>query len=110
MAKDLIDYDPWTLTATYHHYDELTDKTTIETVQDMEPFLQTANELRKDDDYSKQGIKKEMWHYAHLPNAIIDKMLLEDGVNVFERGQEKEVLRLLNTKYSIYKVTRGRHS
>ena len=109
MSKDLIDYDPLTLTATYHHYDDATDQTTIEVVQDMRPHLKAANELRKDDDYTKEGIKKEMCHYAHIPNEIITRMLWEDGVNVFEKGQEKEVLRLLNTKYSITKVTRGMH-
>lgn len=109
MAKRIIDYDPLTRTTTYHEYDSLTDTTHIEEVQDIEPYLATAHEMRKDEDYTKKGIKEEFWHYARIPNLVAEKMLIEDGVNIFERGQEKEVLKLLNSKYSYLKTTRKKH-
>jgi len=110
MTKRILDYDPLSRTTTYHEYDALTDTSIISEVQDIEPFLQTAHELRKDDDYTRNGIRGEMWHYGHIPNIIVQKMLIEDGVDVFNKHQTKEVMKLLNTKYSICKTTRKRHS
>ena len=109
MTRRILDYDPEARITTYHEYDDQTDKSHIIEVQDIEPFLKRAQALRNDDEYTKKGIKNELWHYAHIPNIIVEKMLREDGVNVFEKGQEKEVLRLLNTKYAKVKATRKKH-
>lgn len=107
--KELIDFDPLTNTKTYHDYDEETDTTTIIDVQDIQPYMEVAHELRNDDQYTRDGIKNDMWHYANIPNSIIDRMSREDGVNVFNKDQAREVMKLLNTKYSFCKTTRKRH-
>ena len=107
--KRVLDYDPLTRTTTYHEYDSLEDKTIITEVQDIEPYLERSQRLRNDDDYTRKGIKEEMWHYASIPNVVIEKMRSEDGVDVYQKGNEKAVLKLLNTKYSYLKTTRKRH-
>ena len=111
MSKygQVLDHDPESKTTTYHKYDPVEDETIITEIQDIEPFLKGANELRKDDDYSKTGIKKEMWHYARVPNSIIMRMKLEDGVDFYSPHQRKEMMRLINTKYAFCKTTRGFH-
>ena len=107
--RELIDYDPWTLTSTYHEYDEKTDTNTIIDIQDIEPSLQAAYDLRKDDDYTRKGIKNDMWHYANIPASIITRMKREDGVDIFNKAQKRDLMKLLNTKYSFLKTTRKRH-
>jgi hypothetical protein len=108
--KTLLDVDPLTRTEVWHHYDADTDTTTIEEVQDVQPYLEAAKRLRNDAGYSQKGIKDEMWHYAKIPNAIINKMMLEHGVNVFDKGQAKEVIRLINTHFPALKTTTGTHA
>ena len=107
--RELIDFDPWTKTSTYHEYDEATDTTTIIDIQDIEPYLKRSYDLRKDDDYTRQGIKKDLWHYANIPNSYVTRMKREDGVDIFNKAQKKELMKLLNTKYSFLKATRKRH-
>lgn len=108
--KRILDVDPLTHTTQYHHYDDATGKTTIETVQNIEPYLKEAKRLRDDESYTQQGIKNEMWHYAKIPNTVIEQIQKNFGVNVFEKGQEKEVLKILNTHYPYLKTTNGRHT
>ena len=91
------------------HYDEYTDESVIETVQDVEPYLEVAKALRNDDSYSSDGIKKDWWHLAHIPNIIIDKMFREDGVNIYDRNDWKKVGSLLNDKYANFRTTDGKH-
>ena len=109
MPKQVLDYDPLTRTTTYHEFDADENKTIITEVQDIQPFLELAKEARKNEDYSAQGIKNEMWHYGKIPNSIIAKMLAEDGVDVYNKAQSKEVIRLINTKYPECKMTRKNH-
>jgi hypothetical protein len=96
------------ITEIFHH-DDLTDESVIETVQDVEPYLEVAKALRNDDSYSKDGIKRDWWHLAHIPNVILTKMYYEDGVNYLDRNDHEKVGELLNDKYSAFKTTYGKH-
>jgi hypothetical protein len=107
--KKLLDYDPLTgLTQIFHH-DPLTEQSMIETRQDVEPYLEIAQAARNDANYSKDGIKKDWWHLAYLPDFIILKMINEDGVNIYNRNDWPKLGRLLNDKYSRFKMTDGTH-
>jgi len=110
MQKRIIDIDPLSRVETWHHYNPLTDETTIEEVQDVSPWLKQNNELKKDDDYSKKGIKNDWWHYASIPNALITKFAVEHGIDVFNKDHSKAVMKLLNTEYTALKATRGYHN
>ena len=107
--KRLLSHDPLTGITEIFHHDPITDESIIETVQDVEPSLELAKAMRNDEDYSKDGIKRDWWHIAHIPDSIILKMLYEDGVNIYDKNDWAAVGRLLNDKYSLFKTTDGRH-
>lgn len=79
MTKRLLGHDPFTGVTEYFHYDHVTDTSYVETVQDVKPILEVTNELRNDDEYSKNGIKKEMWHFASIPIDVQMRWLNEYG-------------------------------
>ena len=107
--KRLLDHDPVTGVTDYFHYDEHTDTSTIETVQDVSSYLDKAKAARNDSDQSRKGIKNGFWMYAHLPDVVILKMLREDGVNVYDPNDAKKVGQLVDTKYEYCKLTYGKH-
>lgn len=71
MSKRVLDHDPLTKTTTYHYYDPMTDQTHIQTVQDVEPFLKRNRELANDSSYKRNGIKKDWYHFATVPNVVL---------------------------------------
>ena len=107
--KRLLDHNPQTGLTEIFHYNEQTDTSTIEVVQDVSGIMDAAQKLRNDPNYSKDGIKKDWWHLAHIPDLIILKMKYEDGVDVYDRNDWQAVGRLLDTKYSNFKTTSGKH-
>ena len=109
MTKRLLDHDPLTGRTDYFHYDEHNDRSTIETVQDVSSFLDVAKHVRNDDDATKKGIKGGWWHYAHLPDIVIMKMIQEEGVNPYDPNDAKKVGKLVEDKYQYCKLTTGKH-
>lgn len=67
----ILDYDPLTKTKTIHHYDSNTDKTHIETVQDVSSYLERCKRLANDTGYKRQGIKDDWYHFASVPNTVL---------------------------------------
>ena len=109
MARRLIEYDPLSGVYTYHHYDDETRTTAIETVQDVAPHLEVAKALANDDSYSAKGKKDCFWHVAHLPVGLITKWLHEKGVNVFQKDHWPAVRQLINDRdFSGIRTGRGR--
>lgn len=96
-------------TIEYFHYDDMSDEVTIETVEDVEPYIEAAKAMRNDDQVTKDGIKKGWWHVAHIPDSIILKMRYEDGVDIYDKNDWAKVGQLLNDKYSVFKLTDGKH-
>ena len=101
--KRLIGYDQVTGEQSWHYYDASTDNTIIQNVQDCDPVL-GLNMARRNsgqggavglNEYSKLGIKRGFWHVASIPNAIVVKWKKEYGVDIFNKHQTKEMLKLL---------------
>jgi hypothetical protein len=107
--KRLLDHDPMTGITEYFHEDSQTGEWAIETVQDVRPSMEAARDMRNDPKHTKQGIKAGMWHYAHLDNVIITKMINEDGIDPYSPNDQKKLGQLLETKYKYCKVTDGYH-
>lgn len=92
-------------------YDQLTGvKTTygsedgqmiVKTEQDVEPHLDYTQTLRNDADYAKRGIKNNFQHLGHIPNAVIAKMLTEDGFDVM-RAPARDVVKFLRRNWEKY--------
>lgn len=95
--KRLLDWDAESRTATWHSYDPLTDKTTIGTVQDVEPFLRRNRALADSDEYRRKGLKNDMLHVASIPIGVQYKWLKEYGVDVFNKEHLPRVKSLLNS-------------
>lgn len=109
MSKRLVEYDPLTKISTYSNYDELTDDLTISREQDVTDILEWNKNLQNDEGYTKKGIKGEMWHYAQIPNLVIEKWLSE-GFNIFDKNNDKALFRKLNSpEYKYLKTTEKIH-
>lgn len=85
MARRLVDYDPMSREATYHHYDHSTKKTHIETVQDISQVIERNKALQNTSEYKRQGIKQDMMHFATVPNAVLMKIMKEHHISPFKK-------------------------
>lgn len=110
MTKRIVDYNPHNGVTTYFDYDHASDTTIVGYEQDVSLILDVNKKLQNDDDYSKKGIKQSWWHYATYPPIIINKWLMEYGVNVFNKDHQKKVLELTNRpEYRYLKTTTKMH-
>ena len=108
LMRRLLEYDPATGTKQWHDYDELTRESTIITVQDCQPYIDRNKEHAKDDDRKKRGIKDGMWHFATVPNGVIEQWL-KKGVNLYNKDHAPEVKKLLNSpEWAYLRTTTGR--
>lgn len=96
--KRLFDHDPETGVTEIFHYDEMTGDVHIETKQDVAPLLERNKALQNEDGYTKNGIKNEMWHFAHIPIVVQLKWLVKYGADndPMRKGNEKLLFSLLN--------------
>jgi hypothetical protein len=107
--RKILDYDPLTKEEVWWDSDVAQNKVTITHSQDVEPHLNLAHALAMDEDRSNKGIKKDMWHYAKVPNIIIMEMKQKHGVDFFDKNDWPRVFHLLNTEYSRFKTTHKTH-
>lgn len=93
MSKGrLIDTDG--AVSTLFHYDEMEDRTFIETVQDVESILDHNKALQNwDDGYSPT---RELRRVASIPVVVIEQWLRE-GIDVFNPDHREAVRRKLNS-------------
>jgi hypothetical protein len=110
MTKRILEHDPLTgITKTFDYIPE-TDTAVIHTTQDVSLILDANKQLANDDDVTKKGIKDSWWHYAQIPNIVIEKWLNEHGVNLYDKNHEKRVFQLLNQpEYRYLKTTTKMH-
>lgn len=105
MDKRLLDYDEFTGLFTYHYYDENTDESHIETVQSdfqLNRELEASKELKNDEQYTRDGMKKDMLHYAHIPSGVLMEWFVQ-GVDI---KNQKELIKMVNKpEYAYLKTT-----
>jgi len=108
MARRLLDFDADSGVMTYHHYDEGSDQTHIEVVQDAAPFLRINEMKRNDDAYKRHGMKNDMLHVASIPIGVQAEWLTKYGVNIHNKDHQPKVTRLLNDpNYRYLRTTTG---
>lgn len=109
MTKRLLNYNPLSGETVWFQYDQSIDSMTITHEQDVSRHLDLAHARATDSEYTRKGMKADMWHYAHVPNTTVMQMLAEDGVDLFDRNHQKRAFELLNTKYKRCKTTEKTH-
>lgn len=95
MTRRLLEADPLTGVREYHRYDAATDRTIIETVQDVAPILDRNRALQNEDDRGWSA-SRELRRAASIPDIIVLKWRNEYGIDVFNRDHWPAVKRLLN--------------
>jgi hypothetical protein len=70
----LLDVDPLTGLATFHHFDEETKKNVISYAQDVSATVDLSEAIANDGASTKRGLKESMLHYAHIPDIVALKM------------------------------------
>lgn len=104
---ELLDFDDLTGIATYHEYNPLTDETHIHTIQDVEPILEANKALYTADD--GYGPTREWRRCANIPNALIHKWMVEDGIDVYDNNDWPAVQRKLNSNEYLFLRTAPGH-
>lgn len=99
----LISKDGFTGITRRGEYDSLTREWRESAEADVEPNLEFSRGLQNDDDYWKDGVKKDMAHYAHIPNILLEKWALEgvdinDNQALFEMVNKPEYAYLRTTR------------
>ena len=96
MTRRLVDRDPDTGMAVWHAYDELADATTIAHEQDCAPILEANKALANADDRGFVSGARELRRAASVPNAVVLKWLVEEGIDVMNPDHWPAVRRKLN--------------
>ena len=87
----LLDYDPINGIKTYFSNtgDDFHFRYDFDSVT---PEIEASKELAKTDDHWDDGMKKDMVHYAHIPNSVLIRWHV-DGVNI---NDARELIRMSN--------------
>jgi hypothetical protein len=77
--------------------------------QDNEAIYERMQKLRNAPDYSKQGIKNNLWHAVHITEADCMKMIVEDGFDPYKESAKdlRKFLRRNRDKYGHLFATAG---
>lgn len=105
MAQ-FFDYNPHR--GTWYETEEDADgNLTIATRQDIAPVLEETKRRRNHGETDK-GIKRDFWHYATIP-AHVELEMKQKGVNIYNKDQTKEMLKMINRDYPYLKNTYLKH-
>ena len=109
MTRRLLDSDPVNGIDTWHEYNPETKETTLIYVptHDVSDTLDILKAKANDAQASRDGIKNEWWHYAHIPNSLLLKCQIEEGIDT---NDTKALLRKVNSpEYKYLKATALKH-
>jgi hypothetical protein len=109
MHRILLDHDP--LTGVTEHLEFQDEKMRIVRTQDVNAILDQAKLMANDEDYTKRGIKQDQWHYARIPDTVMEEMWTKHHVRWEDKDDRghKRFLRVLNTHYPAFKTTAWNH-
>lgn len=109
--KRLIDFDPLTQESVWMDVDEVNGTFDLHHSQPVEHILENNRRLANDTDYTKKGIKDDWWHYASIPNIVIQEWSKKVGGDILSKKYEKELFKFLNSPdYAYLRSTHGKHS
>lgn len=109
MSKLLLDHNPLSNESVFFSFNDHDNQVTITHEQDVTEHLKLAHGAAIDDNLTRDGMRKDMWKYAHVPNSVIIEMKQKHGVDFFDRNDAAKVFDLLNTEYARFKTTSKVH-
>lgn len=105
--SEFFDYDPVAGMTYYTDYDHDNDEIVVHSVQDVQPHLDWAKEVRNSN-VADKGIKRDMWHYAIIPTHV-QLELRQKGINIYKKDHWRAMLKEINTNYPHLKMTSLKH-
>jgi len=111
MSKMVLDFDPLTGITESLVFTHGGDEVRVVQEQDVSHILRVTKEMANDEDFTKQGIKKDHWLYARIPDVIMAEMRTKHRVNWNDKSDRghKHFLRVLNEHYPAFKTTAWKH-
>ncbi len=110
MAQHLLDFDPLTGKKVIMDYRDDGRDVRVITQQDLTPLLDRNRALANDEDYTRQGIKEDRWHYASIPEVLWPELLQKHGVDMKAKRMDwPRLFRVINEHYPYLKTTHKRH-
>lgn len=109
-TKRLLDHDRETGTSIYHYYDNQTDKTIIETVQNVEPYLERNKRLANENTVRDLARKQNFVRVGSIPIGVQHEWMKKYGImNVYGKEYRQKVLKLLQSaEYKYLRTVTGR--
>jgi hypothetical protein len=109
MQRILLEHDP--LTGITEHLEFQDDKMRIVRTQDVNTILTQAKTMANDEEYTRQGIKRDEWHYARIPMTILEEMEKKHGAKWEDKNDHghKKFFSVLNEHYPAFKTTAWNH-
>lgn len=102
-----FDYDEFTGATTYFDHDEIDDKTTLYTVQNVQGLLD-RNKSIANQGLADQGIKENWWHYCDIP-LTVELELRKKGIDISNPDHGKKMFEIINRDYPYLKLTTKKH-
>lgn len=110
MAKHLIDRDPITGEETWFAFDPATMQFRYEYRQELGRMLDDNVAAANDTDKTRRQMKRDLVHYARVPNTVIVEWKEKFGIDFFNPDHKAAVFRLLNSpEYRKFKRTNMVH-
>lgn len=78
-------------------YDPITDAVSISTVQDVSALMETMNEKRKQELWSKE-VKNDLVHFAKIP-TIVELELRKKGIDIHDKNCTKRLIQEIQQNY-----------
>mgnify|MGYP001585467840 CR=1 FL=1 len=103
-----FDYNPDTGVTETFDYDPITEDVMITATQDVSGFLDRMNELRKDPEFSKKGMREDWWLYASIP-TVVEIELRNKGLCLENKDHTKAILKEINTNFPYLRATEKWH-
>jgi hypothetical protein len=104
----LFDYDPLTGIKQHFDFDPVTEEIRLTTTQNLDAFFAEVKRKRDNPDEWKKGVKNEWAHYATIP-PVYEQKLKQEGIDIYNPNQTKELINAINTRYPELKVTNAHH-
>jgi hypothetical protein len=103
------EYDPFTQVRTTYDTSGEGSEIVVSKVGDVTEVVEATKAIANSG-ATDIGIKKGLWHYCSIPQAVQYEMLTKHGVNIHDRNHWSKVFDLVNKEYPYLKTTTKTHA